>query len=255
MTPRLPDFIIGGAPRSGTTFLYEACASHQQVFMARRNPEPKFFLVDEEYERGVDYYAETYFTQAPPKQVLGEKSTNYLESPIAADRIAVTLPQVKLIFVLRDPIERALSNWRWSTFNGLETLSFEDAIEHEADREKNYRDKDLYRRPFSYMSRGNYPHLLAPYMDRFSYAQILVLDYATMISAFEDCLKQVADFLSLSHDGWGIDKSFTKKKINATPAEDTPITDRTRSQLVEKARPWNEKLRSLTGLPLKNWSC
>lgn len=85
---RLPDFIIAGAPRSGTTWLYALARRHPQLAMAEpMAPEPKFFLVDELWQRGVDYYSTNWFDTLPADRVLGEKSTNYLESPEAVERM------------------------------------------------------------------------------------------------------------------------------------------------------------------------
>src|ERR1700730_4595267 len=72
---RLPDFIIAGAPRSGTTWLYVLAQRHPQIAMAQpMAPEPKFFLIDELWQRGIDYYSRTWFDRLPAGQVLGEKS-------------------------------------------------------------------------------------------------------------------------------------------------------------------------------------
>jgi Sulfotransferase family len=108
MTGRLPDFIIGGAPRSGTTWLYDALDRHPAVYMAKPvKPEPKFFLVDDLYAKGLPHYSATWFADVPAGRVAGEKSTDYLESTAAAERIARDLPQVRLVFILREPIDRA----------------------------------------------------------------------------------------------------------------------------------------------------
>ena len=88
-------------------------------------PEPKFFLVDELWQRGVDYYSKQWFDLLPAGRMLGEKSTNYLEAPEVAERISRVLPRVKLIFLLRNPVDRAYSNYLWSRQNGLETETFE----------------------------------------------------------------------------------------------------------------------------------
>src|SRR5688500_18430887 len=107
----MPDFIIAGAPRSGTTWLYMLADRHPAVAMARPwRPEPKFFLIDELYERGISYYSANWFDSLPPGRVLGEKSANYLESPAVAARIHRHLPEVRLVFILRNPVDRAYSN-------------------------------------------------------------------------------------------------------------------------------------------------
>ena len=117
-----PTFIIAGAPRSGTTWLYELLDRHPDVYMAKPvRPEPKFFLVDELYSRGIQHYFDTWFAGADAYRAAGEKSTNYLESAVVAERIHQHLPSVKLVFILREPAHRAYSNWMWSRMNGMET--------------------------------------------------------------------------------------------------------------------------------------
>jgi hypothetical protein len=165
---RLPDFLIGGAPRSGTTWLYHLLDRHPEVYMARPVvPEPKFFLVDELYCRGLDEYSKTWFADVPPGRKAGEKSTNYLESPVAAERIHRDLPDVRLVFILRNPVDRAYSNYLWTKRNGLETEDFETALRLEAAREASTPGTLRYARPHAYFSRGLYAELLQPFLDRF----------------------------------------------------------------------------------------
>ena len=118
-----------------------------------RSPEPKFFLCDEIYYKGLTYYFERWFKDDENYQIYGEKSTNYLESKTSAHRIKENIPNVKLIFMLRNPIERAYSNYLWTKKNNLEQLSFEKAILKEHVRESEYTDKEKYSRPYSYISR------------------------------------------------------------------------------------------------------
>ncbi len=108
---RLPEFVIGGAPRCGTTWLYRVLDRHPAIWLAKPvRPEPKFFLVDDEYDKGLDYYRSRWFSAVPDEKIAGEKSTNYLESTSAAERIAANLPEVRLVFLLREPSSRAFSN-------------------------------------------------------------------------------------------------------------------------------------------------
>src|SRR5215469_15817261 len=174
--PRLPDVIIAGAPRSATTWLYMLAKLHPQLAMAEpRVPEPKFFLVDELFERGLEYYSANWFAALPSDRLLGEKSANYLESPAAAERIYHSLPRAKLIFVLRNPVDRAYSNYLWSCQNGLEVESFERALALEEQRERALPPGLRFARPHAYFSRGLYIRHLARFFNRFPRQQMLVL--------------------------------------------------------------------------------
>ena len=122
-------------------------------------PEPKFFLRDDEYAKGLEYYSTKWFEGVEPSKIAGEKSTDYLESSAAA-RIAKHLSHVKLIFLLREPVSRAYSNYLWSKMNGLETEDFATALRLEARRERELPERLKFTRPFSYFSRGLYADLL-----------------------------------------------------------------------------------------------
>jgi hypothetical protein len=194
---RLPDFIIGGAPRSGTTWLYELLNRHPRVYMARPSkPEPKFFLVDQIYEKGLSYYCH-WFADAAPDQLAGEKTTNYLESPVAARRIRKHLPKVKLIFILRDPVERAYSNYLWSRMNGLEHEEFLVALDLEEKREFELPDPLRFARPHAYFGRGQYSELLRPYFDLFAREQILCLRFEDLIEDRDALIAKLAGFLNI----------------------------------------------------------
>jgi len=210
---RLPDFIIGGAPRSGTTWLYEALDRHPELHLAQPVvPEPKFFLVDSEYDKGLMYYSKRWFDGIPAGVLAGEKSTNYLESPAARTRIAHDLPSVKLLFILRDPADRACDNYRWSRMNGLEPLDLDEALRCEAERELAYDEKTRYSRPFSYFSRGLYAELLRPWFESVARDQIAVVRFEDIIERPSDLLSEAHRFLDVAmrpfdHEGLG--------KINA----------------------------------------
>ena len=182
MTRSGPTFIIAGAPRSGTTWLYELLDRHPEIYMAKPvRPEPKFFLVDELYARGIQHYFETWFQGADAYAAAGEKSTNYLESAAAAERIHRDLPSVKLIFILREPAHRAYSNWLWSRMNGMEAEDFDAALAKEDERGRTLPEKLRYARPHAYFSRGLYAAMLRPYFDRFPREQILCVKFDAII--------------------------------------------------------------------------
>jgi hypothetical protein len=193
-----PHFIIGGAPRSGTTWLYEVLRRHPEIYLAQPvRPEPKFFLVDSLYAKGLACYREQWFSQAPPGRVAGEKSTNYLEGRETAARIARDLPAVKLVFILREPADRAYSNYLWSRMNGREPESFERALQLEDERERTCPVELRFARPHAYFSRGLYARLLRPFFERFRRDQILCLRY-------EDIARRRAELITRLHRFLGV---------------------------------------------------
>ena len=200
--PSRPDFIIGGAARSGTTWLYEVLDSHPTISMAKpRRPEPKFFLKDDLFRRGYQHYYDTWFQeQDRPGITLGEKSTNYLEGPAVAQRMHDTLPAVRLVFVLRNPVERAYSNYLWSRKNGLESQSFWYAIQNEESRTCSLSPDLRPIEPFSYIKRGKYAKMLARFYQRFPVTQIKVVSFEEMVcpDRQQACLAELCRFLDVN---------------------------------------------------------
>lgn len=247
---RLPDFLIAGAPRSGTTWLAQALDRHHDIWLAKPfRPEPKFFLVDELYEQGLEHYAERWFASAPQVAAVGEKSTNYLESDVAARRIAQDLPGAKLVFVLRDPVERALSNYRWTVMNGLEDLDFEAALAAEERREASLAPHLRYARPHAYFSRGCYARLLVPYFERIGRERILCL-------RFEDLVRDPASTLGTVHGFLGVDPDVHSADglgaINASVA-DVPADPELIARLRQAYRGPNRELAELLGPSFRVW--
>lgn len=249
---KLPTFLIAGAPRSGTTYLYDLLDSHPGVFLAKPpRPEPKFFLVDEEFRKGLDYYRERYFAGAGGFAAVGEKSTNYLEGAAVASRIYESLPEVRLIFVLRNPVERAYSNYRWSVQNGLELLSFADAVEQEAAREREYGERQKYSRPHSYVSRGLYAELLKPFFDRFESSRIKVLLLDDIERAPEATAAELFEFLQLSP----VPIAFRfDERVNAATAGEPEIPPAVARRLDDFYRVPNAELADLLHRDLSAWS-
>jgi hypothetical protein len=249
---RLPDFIIAGAPRSGTTWLYVLARRHPQLAMAEpMMPEPKFFLVDELWQRGVNYYSKKWFDSLPSGQVLGEKSTNYLESPEAAERIYRALPRVKLIFLLRNPVDRAYSNYLWSRQNGLETETFERALALEEQRERDLVPQLRYARPHAYFSRGLYAEHLAKFFARFPRAQMLVLRHEDMAARPDSVAADFHRFLGVPE----LPKTaLALGRINAAETgRREPLSSSLRRWLAKQYRAANANLATLLGPDFELW--
>jgi hypothetical protein len=252
----LPTFIIAGAARSGTTYLYNLLDHHPGIFLAKpRAPEPKFFLVDEEYARGLDYYSERFFTSGAQIAVRGEKSANYLESPVVPVRIAQDLPATKLIFILRDPVERAFSNFLWSTRNGHETLGFAEAIEREAERESSYAPKVRFARPFSYLSRGMYARLLAPYLRLFPREQVKIVLHDDILSNPEDVTLDLMKFIGAEPI---LPPVNLRERVNTSrdrdETRDQVLGEDMRRRLRDYYAEPNRELADLLGRDLSRWN-
>jgi Sulfotransferase family len=142
----LPEFLVIGAPRCGTTALWEMLRQHPQIYMPTK--EPRFYSSDPQAARthahgrprrrlGYPLVTdpESYralFAPGYPSQVTGEASPSYLRSPLAAQRIAAEIPGVKLIVILRHPVERAYSSYWFYAMQGVErAATFEQALAEE----------------------------------------------------------------------------------------------------------------------------
>jgi Sulfotransferase domain len=249
---RLPDFIIAGAPRSGTSWLYALARRHPQIAMAEPIvPEPKFFLIDELWQLGIDYYSEKWFDPLPAGRVLGEKSTNYLESPEAAERIHRALPEVKLVFLLRNPVDRAYSNYLWSRQNGLETETFERALALEEQREWDLTPHLRYARPHAYFSRGLYAEHLVRFYDRFAREQILVLRYEDVRHRPEDIAAPFHRFLRVTEMPASARDLGPVNAARCSQSE--PLSPLLRRRLVERYRASNSRLAALVGSNFEMW--
>lgn len=246
----LPDFIIGGAPRSGTTWLYHLLDRHPDVWMAKPVvPEPKFFLVDDIYERGLRHYSATWFEDAPARGLVGEKSSNYLESHMALERIRRDLPDVRMIFALREPARRALSNYRWSRMNQMESATFSEALRQEREREATQPAHLRFARPHAYFSRGLYAQLLRPWFQHLSRHQILVVLFEDIVERPRDVAARVHAFLDLATRP---DDATSLGRINASVDDEKDHGAELARLRADYDRP-NQELEELLGERLTAW--
>lgn len=149
--------LLVGAQRCGTTYLGAALDAHPDITLARPSrPEPKVFCDAEVSARGHASYDETWFAHAGDERLLLDKSTSYLEDPEAPARAAEVLGDPYVVVVLRDPVQRALSNWRFSTDHGLETRDVEEALRADLEREQPWDPGTTSVSPFAYVRRGRY---------------------------------------------------------------------------------------------------
>ncbi len=161
-------FLVIGAQRSGTTYLHTLLEAHPEIVMARpTRPEPKVFLSDEVVDKGVEWYLSTYFSHARDETVHGEKSTSYLEVAEAARRARRVLGEADIVVLLRDPVERAVSNWRFSTDHGYEQRPLEQALTENLASSRPWDPSATSVSPFGYLERGRFADCLGPWRDAF----------------------------------------------------------------------------------------
>lgn len=161
-------FLVIGGQRCGTTYLHTLLEAHPDIAMARpARPEPKVFLDADKAARGLAWYDATYFAHATGEARWGEKSTSYIESAEAAGRAARVLGDADVLVVLRDPVARAVSNWRFSTDNGFETRPLAEALAENLDRPRPWDPATTSVSPFAYLERGRYADFLPPWQDAF----------------------------------------------------------------------------------------
>lgn len=210
----LPTFIIVGGQRCGTNSLYEYICRHPTVARVLFDREVHFF--DLNFNRGLNWYRGHFPTRMRAKAaqrrsgsplVAGESSPYYLFHPLAPERIAKTLPESKLLVLLRNPVDRAYSHYHHERAQGTETLSFEEAIERESERlrgeverlirDPTYRSHNHQR--FSYLARGDYASQLQNVFSWFPRERVLVLISEQLFADPADSHARVLRFLGLPH--------------------------------------------------------
>jgi hypothetical protein len=207
MSGRPPDFFLIGAPKAGTSALHAALAAHPHLFLSRVK-EPKYYMCGDSPPPGYRgpgdahsnqewiWQRERYlrlFEGAPEGSLRGESTPFYLYNRDARRRIAVDRPDAKLIAVLRDPVDRAYSNWMHLWMDGLEPRAdVVEAVRHEQKR------IDAGWAPFwHYSSLGMYGRQLADLFDHFPREQVLLLRYKSLIEEPDATLNRVFGFLGV----------------------------------------------------------
>ncbi len=257
----LPDFLIIGTQRGGTTSLHRYLDAHPCVGPAA-NKDLHFF--DRRFHKGLGWYRghfptsiEKYYAERLRGQpfVTGEASPSYLFHPYAPQRVAKAMPRVKLIVLLRNPVDRAYSQYHHAVELGHETIStFEEAIEGEEERaarerEKIQKDEHYYSEQYkhlSYLSKGIYVDQLQAWMDLFPREQFLILKSEDFYADPAASFKEVLTFLGLPEiEPLVRKKAFKQYNNNAYSSKMDPAT---RKRLIEYFEPHNARLYDLLGV-------
>lgn len=244
----LPDFLIIGAQKCGTSTLFESLMRHSCVARPLWK-EVHFF--DIFYNRGIRWYRGCFdsrlhrlYTKLKFKKniITGESTPYYLYHPLAPQRIFRALPKAKMIVLLRNPIDRAYSHYNMMVRMGLEELTFEQAVKSEekrlsGEREKILKDKNYYSfndMGYSYLTRGIYVDQLKTWMNHYPKENFLILKTEDFNESPQKILDQTFDFLSLPR------QQIKYEKHNVGVYSD--MTQSTRKELMEFFKSHNEKL-------------
>ncbi|MFN8186634.1 MAG: sulfotransferase domain-containing protein [Gaiellales bacterium] len=254
----LPDFLVIGAARAGSTSLFAILTAHPQV-LPPSHKELHFF--DRNYPRGLAHYRRMFpleshrrlVTRRLGRPVLtGEATTYYLFHPAVPERVARELPDVRLVAILRDPVDRAYSHYQLSVRNGHEPLSFEDALDAEdgrlAGEEERLAADPAYRSPAhafnSYVSRGLYLPQLERWHRHVARERLLVLRSEDLFERPTDAVEEVTSFLDLApHPG--------PLPAPRNRAEYGGMSDATRERLRRRFEEPNRRLEAYLGRELR----
>jgi hypothetical protein len=192
--PRCPNLFLIGAMRSGTSGLHEQLARHPSIFMCEPK-EPAFFADPAELDQdspaaaqlGICGNTQRYlglFDRAIGATVRGESSTHYSKRPILSgvvERIYDACPEARILYIMRDPVERSLSHYLWHVHRGYEGREVLEALQASE----------------VYVSVSDYPMQIEPYLDRFGQDRVKLLTFEELVSNPNDVLSGVYAWLDL----------------------------------------------------------
>jgi len=220
---RLPNLIIIGAQKSGTTSLHYYLGLHPEIFMTEEK-ELHYFVEEFNWSKGIDWYSSQFRANT---RILGESSTSYSHFPIflgVPERMHATVPEARLIYILRDPIERILSSYMHSWTAGSENRLLPEALE------------DLESSP--YVSRSMYYRQVEQYLPYFPDSRILIISAEALLRDRLKTLQKIYSFLN-------VDSSFRSRKFGFTWHESRFNRKKTRIGEYLEGFSLREKLRFL----------
>lgn len=255
----LPDFIILGGQRCGTSSLYKYLGRHPQIAPSLRK-ETEYFTVD--FGRGETWYR-AHFPLAARRMIAErrgrtlltfEATPDYLVDPRAPERVGALIPEAKLIVMLREPIERAYSHYRHMVRLGFENLSFRDAIEAEGDRLS--RDIEMMRidpldrvpnfRRYSYVLRGQYSDQIVRWLGVFPREQVHIMTAEDFFEHPDAALHRLERFIGV--DQWSPPEFVNYSYTSGSGADNPDLPPDLRSELRDCFTRSNADLERLTGI-------
>jgi len=246
----LPDFLIPGVQKCGTTSLFRYLSGHPEICVPSIK-EIGFFHKHSIYRKGERWYRAHFPKRAeldePPKKTV--EATTYFFHPCVPKRLKKMIPGIKLIVLFRNPVDRAFSHYHHVVRAGRETLSFGDAIDAEPERmkgelEKIEKDESYYAANYSlysYVGRGEYMIRLEKWLEHFTRSQFLFIKSEDLFSNPRDVVERTTDFLRIQR--WK-PESIEKHNVGKIQSK---ISDSLRSRLNEYFKPHNQRLYEFLG--------
>jgi hypothetical protein len=190
----LPDFFVVGAQKSGTTALHHYLVEHPDIYLPSQK-ETKFFVDDERYNKGLEYYKTEYFSECHGEKAVGEVDPDYMYFATGAERIALHINDPKFIFIFRNPADRAFSHFVMTYRRGLESLSFEEAIRTEPERIAKGYEEDFH---YSYVRRGFYSSQVSRFLEKWDRSQMHFLLAEDLICNPAEAVRGCFEFLDVN---------------------------------------------------------
>ncbi|MEP6486115.1 tetratricopeptide repeat protein [Microcoleus vaginatus GB2-A3] len=241
---QFPNFIIIGSQRCGTTSLYTYLAQHPQILTPIKK-EMDFFSWH--FDRGIDWYLAHFPPMPPGEQFLtGEASPSYFDSREAPARLYSLFPEAKLIVLLRNPVDRAISQFYRLTGLNWEARSLDRAISDEVERLNQNPEYIIGEEPGNYLARGRYIEFIKNWRNLFPKEQLLILKSEDFYAGTAGTLKQVLEFLDLP-------EYQLSEYQNANPGSYQPVNQSVRDWLRNYFRPYNQQLEEYLSRDF-NWS-
>ncbi|WP_164667665.1 sulfotransferase domain-containing protein [Virgibacillus doumboii] len=241
----LPDFIIIGAQKGGTTSLYEYLIQHPKI---SGSIAKEVHYYDANYEKGLNWY-KAHFHPSITNTIKGEATPYYLFHPKVPYRIREDSKNIKFIVLLRNPVDRAYSHYKMMVKRGIEPLSFENAIDEEDNRihhefealNKGEIDHSSLVQDFSYISRGIYVSQLERWMTLFPKENFLILNSENFYENTESHMRKIEEFIGVNK--W---ENYSFEVHNSgNPGNKMNVV--TEKKLESFFAPFNEELYKLIG--------
>lgn len=239
---RKVDFVIAGTQKGGTTALDAYLRMHPDLCLAQRK-EVHFFDTEHYFQQKIDYSAyHLWFNPVSTYQLLGEATPIYMYWHSCPERMWEYHPKIKIIMILRNPIERAYSHWNMMRDLGRESLSFWDAIQIEPQRQQKALPFQL--RDFSYVNRGLYVEQLQRIWRYFPKNQMFVTKTENLKQFPLETLNHICRFLGVKEF-----KDIPSKDVHSVPY----VSKITREEKAYLQNIFTEEIRNLERI--MEWDC